>query len=380
MKIWNTVFVVLIIFLAFFTWIYGSKALAIRREWDTSIQKLQKQIDTNKTKLQSVLDGSDPNKAHDLFREFSEMRLGELRNRLDVMVADRGNAWFGCKPRELSVDNVLVTARQLGEGNPSTPEDKLQPIHLVEVSVIISSPVDWDDNEVVIPPDKLGGVFYVFDDGKDGKGGGVFLGRFTINGAPSKVDKNYVVMLKSATEFSENEVNLIKHGMQSQWAIYSSIPRDRYYDVFDRIKNDDLELIVPLELRANLTNKDRGLVDFDVVLTAEYLRYVKLNNKKKLLNKNIAELKTTISQMDNEKNDVNFAIQTEQNRIKLMEDQITAVTRVLEGYNIIIERIGNSIVKTQKQNDWYANKIAEYHLMSLQIIEKNAETAVKKLE
>ncbi|MDR1485738.1 MAG: hypothetical protein LBT09_13065 [Planctomycetaceae bacterium] len=381
MKIWNTVFVVLIIVLAVFTWVYGSKALSIRRAWSTSIQKLQKQIETNKVKLQEVIDGSDPSKAQDSFREFSEMRIGEIDNRLDVMVADRGNAWFGCKPTNIDIDNkVPVPAEQLGNNLPATPADKLQPVYLVEVKVEISNPVDWDNKDIVIPPDKLGGVFYVIDEGKDGKGGGAFLGRFTVSGVPSKVGKNYVVVLKSATELSNYEVDLIKNGMQSSWAIYSSMPRDRYDDIFDRIRKDDLEKIVPAAIRTNLMKSDRNLVDFDVILTTQYLRYIKLSNRKKLIEKNNADTRDTLQKMEKETNDVKSAITLEQNRIKLMKDQITAVTDVLSGYDTVIKRIQDSIAKTRKQNDWYAAKIAEYHLESLQTIEKHAEAAAKNIE
>jgi hypothetical protein len=63
-----------------------------------------------------------------------------------------------------------------------------------------------------------------------------------------------------------------------------------------------------------------------------------------------------------------------------MEDQITAVKKVLDGYENMIEQMKDSITKTQKQNDWYAAKIAEYNLQSLQIIEENAENAVKNME
>ncbi|MDR1053388.1 MAG: hypothetical protein LBL39_04355 [Planctomycetaceae bacterium] len=381
MKVMNTIFVVLIILLAIFTWIYGSKALTIRREWSTSIQKLQKRIEENKTKLQTVFDGSDPNKAHDQFREFGEMRLGELINRLDVMVEERGNAWFGCTPRELKVDGLKIQSNQLGENYPQTQDDKLQPLYLVEISVEISNPVDNSGGaNAAFPQDELGGTFYIIDEGKDGSG--AFLGRFTI--VPNSVSRDAnktLLTLKSATELSEIEVELIKNRMNPSWAIYSLIPRDRFEDVFDRIKKDDLDRIVPLQTMAdNLTKRDRDLVDFDVVLTLEYLGYIKLNNRKKLHTKNIADLKIAIEQMKKEGDDVSFACDLESKRIKLMQDQYAAVKKVLDGYNAVIEHLQNSIAKTQKENEWFASKIAEMQLESLQIIEKRAEAAVKNIE
>ncbi|MDR1290165.1 MAG: hypothetical protein LBK06_03090 [Planctomycetaceae bacterium] len=381
MKVINTIFVVLIILLAIFTWIYGSKALTIRREWNTSIQKLQKRIEENKIKLQTVFDGSDPNKAHDQFREFGEMRLGELINRLDVMVEERGNAWFGCTPRELKVRGAQKNPNQLGDNYPQTQDDKLQPLYLAEISIEISNPVDNSGGaNAVFPQDELGGTFYIIDEGKDGNG--TFLGRFTI--APNSVSRDAnktQLILHSATDLSDAEVELIKNGMDSFWTIYSLMPRDRFEDVFDRIKKDDLDRIVPSKTMAdNLTKSDRDLVDFDVVLTSEYLKYIKLNNRKKLHIKNIADLKITLEQMKKEGADVSFACDLENKRIKLMQDQFNAVKKVLDGYNSVIEHLQNSIAKTQKENEWYASKIAEMQLESLQIIEKHAEAAVNNIE
>ncbi|MDR2346554.1 MAG: hypothetical protein LBE18_10845 [Planctomycetaceae bacterium] len=383
MKIWNTVFIVLIIILAVFTWIYGGKALLIRREWSTSIQKLQKQIDTNKTKLQAVIDGSNPDDPRDLdtVREFSAMRLSELVNKLDVMAEDRGNAWFGCKPSNLKEDGASVMPQQLGEDKPATPDNVLKPLKLVTVSVEISSPVDWNNVEEVIPPNKLGGILYVFDEGKDGNGeNGAFIGIFTLNKVPEKTDKAYTAELKSAIELNDYEIKVINNSMQSLWAVYSSLPRDRYDDIFNRIKKDDLERIVPAEIRADLTNAQRNLVDFDVALSAAYLKNTQLKNKRETLKRNVDDLKVSIGNINYETKEINFAIELENKRIALMNDQITAVQRVLDGYNDVIERIKDSIIKTQKQNDWYAAKIAEYHLKSLQTIEKKAEAAAKKIE
>ncbi|MDR1477475.1 MAG: hypothetical protein LBJ00_00870 [Planctomycetaceae bacterium] len=381
MRITNTIFVVLIILLAVFTWIYGSKALTIRREWSTSVQKLQKRIEENKAKLQVVLDGSDPNKAHDLFREFGEMRFGELVNRLDVMVEERGNAWFGCIPHEMKVSEAQKTAEQLGEDYPPTQEEKLQPLHLVDISVEITNPVDKDGKSIPISQNDVDGVFYVIDEGKDGSGS-IYLGRFSIppNSITRDANKTQMV-LHSVTDLNNDEIDLLKNGLNSTWAIYSMIPRDRYEDVFDRIKKDDLDKIVPLKTMASdLTKSDRDLIDFDVVLTAGYLEYIKLNNRKKLHDQNIAELKITIDRMKKEEGDISFACDLESKRIKLMQDQSNAVEKVLNGYNTIIDHLRDSITKTQKQNEWYASKIAEYNLQSLQIIEKHAETAAQNVE
>ncbi|MDR2762622.1 MAG: hypothetical protein LBB88_08490 [Planctomycetaceae bacterium] len=381
MKIWNTVFIVLIILLSIFTWIYGGKALLIRREWSTGIKKLQKQIDSNKDKLKSVLEGVDSGKPRESFHEFSEMSVGELINKLDVMAEDRGNAWFGCKPLSVDENNIVsVPPRQLGDDNPSTPDNELKPLQLITISVEIISPVDNENPDLVIPPEKLGGVFYVFDEGNNANAG-AFLGRFTINEPPMKKEKNYAVTLKSATELKGDEINFIKSKMKSTWAIYSTMPRDRYDDIFDRIKKEDIDRIVPEEeMRKNLTKADRNLTDFDVVLTAGYLRNVKLNQRKELFLKNIADLKISIAQMSKETKDVQFAIELENKRIALMKDQINAVQKVLDGYNVVIERIKESIIKTQQQNDWYAAKIADYNLKSLQIIEQKAESAAKNIE
>ncbi|MDR2170446.1 MAG: programmed cell death protein 10 [Planctomycetaceae bacterium] len=391
MKIWNTVFIVLIAILAIFTWIYGGKALMIRREWSKSVQKLQKQISESKIKLQNVVDGADPNKSFDpdILREFNEMSEGELANRLDNIVEERGNAWFNCKPSDLNIAGIPVSAQQLsaqqlGDDLPVTPEGELKPVNLITVLIQINSPVDSDNPEVVIPPNKLGGVFYIFDEGNDSNSNGAFLGRFTISKPPEITGKNYTIELKSATEMSDYEIELIKRGMQSTWAIYSTMPRDCFDGVFDRIKKEDLEKLVPQDLRTVLTNPERKnpekLVDFNAVLTAEYLKRIKLNNSKKLLEKNIADVKNSIQKMNKETNDIKSAIELEQARIKLMKDQTTAVQKVLDGYNKIIKNIQDAIAKTQKQNNWYAAQIANIHLKSLELIEKQAEAATKNIE
>ncbi|MDR1925695.1 MAG: hypothetical protein LBQ66_15105 [Planctomycetaceae bacterium] len=380
MKLWNTIFLVLIVILGVFTWFYAGKALTIRREWSTSVTKLQKQIAANRTKLQSEIDGIDPSKPRDVFREFKEMRVGELRNRLDVMISDRVNIWVGCKPGVLNVDNEKIMPAQLGDGNPTTPEAKLQPIHLVQVTVTIKNPAEQDNPDQVITPDKLMGVVYLIDDGQNGKGSGAYLGRFTVVGTPQRIGENFLITLQSATQFSKAEVDLIKERMQSTWTIYSAMPRDRFDEIFNRLTQEDFERIVPREMRDAIKKPDRNLVDFDVVLTSGYSDKVKLDNRISLLKKNNEELSNAIKQMKKEIADVNNSIAIEQKRIALMKDQTTAVQRVLDGYEAVIKKMQESIDKTKKQNEWFAAKIAEYQLKSVQAIEQQAEAAANNVK
>lgn len=381
MNIWNIVFLVLIFVLSIAVLALTSFDMQIRKVGGESIASLEKSIKTEQENLRKVMEGSAPDKPTSEKR-FDEMGLDEQKVRLLDLLYERKKAWFGCQPQagSFSAEGKALSPEQLGNENPATPGDQLKTIQLVEVRITITGPiVEQNGNEEVIPPDDLKGLVYVFDEGQEGVGGS-FLGRFMVSQAPQKAQNGYQATLTVANELNEAEVQRIQRALRSTWAIYATVPMDRFQGLFDRITPEEAETWIPAAQRNKLMNPDRPLKDFDVLLTLLYDRRVVLKQDIDLANRAIQSLNTDREAATKEDQALRNAIEFEKKRIEAMENQRKTLQTKVEQYATMIEDIKSKIDETQKQNEWYLTRIADYQLQVKELIEQKAEEAAQNTE
>ncbi len=408
MNIWNKVFLGLIFLLTLAALFFAAQEWKIRGMGQKAVLSLEKQqVDTEK-QIAQISEGSAPDKAA-TEKTFEEMGLEESRLKLLELLFERKKAWFGCLPGGINPTGKTVAPEQLGGNNPATPGDALDPINLLEVQVTITGPLvaatgaEGEAAErVVAPPNDLLGVVYVFDEGdfleaakaetENGSGGstadgisggaqgikgvgGSFLGIFTVDGAPQQTAEGYVVTLHSANELNDVEVARIQDAARSTWAIYASIPLDRYVDIFDRLSEEQANALLPDAVRQKLMDAQRIQVDFDVMLTRLYQERVNLLQEIGSSRTDIAALNASLAIAAQEDQKTRGDIEFEKKRIAAMNDQKEALQKMVEQYDASIRQLLDDIDATQKDNERFAAGIADAQLRVLQRIEDKAEQA-----
>ncbi|MDR1964537.1 MAG: hypothetical protein LBQ50_12220 [Planctomycetaceae bacterium] len=376
MNIWNKVFLGLIFVLAIAVLCFSALELKIRGANQKEIESIEKKIETTKQDIEKIYEGTAPAKKISE-KTIEELGYYELRVQLLDLLYERKKAWFGCKPGNLTEKGKEVTPKQLDGDGPSTPENNLKKIRLTEVQLTITSPVvEKNGNEEVIPPDDLKGIVYVFDEGEEGVGGS-FLGIFTVDPPqPVKVQNGYQVTLQSAHELSDLEIERIRKAVRSTWAVYTTVPLDRYQDIFDRLTDDEKEKI-PASLRDELTDSERKPKDFNELLNLFYLRRVVLQEDIERTKQRIAELKVSQEIADKETKDLENDRGFENKRIEMMKRQCEILQEKVTGYDEKIKLFREEIEKTQTQNEWLVAKIAEYQLQVKERIEQKAAQAAQ---
>jgi len=381
MNIWNTVFLVLILLLAVVGVFFAGQEMKIQKEWRQGIAGLEKKIPETEKKAEDLLAGSAPTKKTDE-KTFAEMGLEELKAKLQMMVFERKKAWFGCQPGNINAEGTALAAQPLGGDKPATAADKLRPVTLVEVKLVISEPKN--DNGEVQPPDGLAGIVYLFDEGPkrdDDEGpkrsSGSFLGRFTVKSI-DKTQVGYQVTLNAANELNENEVEQIKKSSKSTWAVYLAVPMDRHDGIFDRVTEEGLETLIPKEVQKEFANPDRQLRDFDELLTAAFQRRVQLQLDIESANSQIAKLNQSLEISNKEQDSLRLDIELAKKQVAEMEVQRKAVADKLSELDATISDIKEKTEFEQKRNEWFVSKIAEYQLKVAEIIEKKADEAAVK--
>lgn len=375
MNIWNNVFLGLVFVLAIAVVVFTAQEFKIRGTGQKAIETIGKKMETTKRDIEKIYEGTASTKKLSE-KTVEELGFNELRVQLFDLLYERKKAWFGCKPGNLNVSGKVLTPEQLGGDNPATPGEKLKTIQLLEVSLTITSPVvEKNGNQEVIPPDDLNGLVYVFDEGEAGVGGS-FLGTFAAD-QMQKVQNGYQVTLQSAHELSEAEIEHIQKAIRSTWAVYTTVPLDRYQKIFDRLTDVEKETI-PTTLREKLTNPERVPKDFNELLSLFYQRRVELKESIDSTKRRIEELNAALKIADAETQDLRNDQDLEKKRIEVMNVQCKTLQENIDAYDNMIKQLRDEIEKTQTQNEWLVSKIAEYQLQVKELIEQKTAQAVGK--
>ncbi|MDR3196954.1 MAG: hypothetical protein LBU34_03705 [Planctomycetaceae bacterium] len=375
MNIWNKVFLGLIFVLAAAVVFFTSQEMKIRGTGQKAIASMEAKMETTKRDIEKIYEGTAPAKKLSE-KTVEELGFNELRVQLLDLLYERKKAWFGCKPGNLNISGKELTPEQLGGDNPATPKEKLKTIQLLEVSLTITGPVvEKNGNEEVIPPEDLKGLVYVFDEGEAGVGGS-FLGMFVAD-QMQKVQSGYQVTLQSAQDLSEAEIKQVQNALRSTWAVYTTVPLDRYQNIFDRLTDEEKEML-PAALRETLTNPERIPKDFDELLGLFYQRRVELKEAINSTQRRIEELKTSLKIAEAEDQDLRNDKDLENKRIAMMKIQCKTLQDNIDAYGRMIGQLRGEIEKTQIQNEWLVARIAEYQLQVKELIEqKTAQAAAQ---
>ncbi|MDR0704546.1 MAG: hypothetical protein LBF88_06105 [Planctomycetaceae bacterium] len=355
--------------------VFISQEMKIRGTGQKAVETIEKKMETTKQDIEKIYDGTAPTKKLSE-KTVEELGRNELRVQLFDLLYERKKAWFGCKPGNLNVSGKVVTPEQLGGDNPATPGEKLKTIQLLEVSLTVTSPiVEKNGNKEVIPPDDLKGIVYVFAEGEAGAGGS-FLGTFVAD-QMQKVQSGYQVTLRSAHELSEAEIQHIQNAERFTWAVYTTVPLDRYQKIFDRLTDEEKETI-PALLRERLTDSERIPKDFDELLSLFYQRRVELKESINSANRRIEELKAAQKIADEEILDLRKDQDLENKRIEVMKIQCKTLQENIDAYDKMIKQLRNEIEKTQLRNEELVARIAEYQLQVKELIEQKTAQAAGK--
>lgn len=375
MNIWNKVFLALIFILSIVVVFFTSQEMKIRQQWNEGLQSLEKAIERERGESKKILEGPVPEKPVKE-RSLDELSLDQLKVRLHELVFERNKAWFGCIPGTLSDEGKTITPQQLGDNKPATPSDRLRPIRLVEVKLTVTGPiVEREGNEEVLRPDDMRGLVYLFDDDPEGRAG-AFLGRFlVVPPAPQKNQKGYQVTLQAANDLNDAEVDLIRKSLRSTWSVYATMPKDRNQGLFDNLNPGEIEAMVSEAALAKLIDPERPLRDFDELLANLYQWRVVLQQEIDRSKRDIASLDASFAAAKQEEKNLQADIDFERKRNEAMKVQLKAVQAKVDEYDAMIKKLFEDIEATQKQNEWYVARIAEYQLRVAELIERKAERA-----
>lgn len=383
MNIWNIVFLVLVFILSGVAVFFTAQEMKIRQEWNRGIVSLENKIAGSEKEIREAINGI-PSDKPEAERMIDELALSTVKVRLQNLIFERGKAWFECQPGQVSADGQVLMPQQLGGNNPQTEEDRLKPIQLVEVRLMITGPVvERDGKEEVIPPNDLKGLVYLFDEGQDNIGTR-FLGRFTV-GSVQPSQSRYQVTLIAANELNQNEVDQIEASRkrpEATWAVYTAMPMDRYHGVFDLLPEDVVDSIISSAdskdargERLDLKDPERKSVDFDILLTRLYQWRVVLKQDIDRTKRYIEMLESSLKSAKDEENNLQKDIDFEKKRIAAMNAQVETLQKSVDQYHEMIEELKELIDKTQQQNEWYVAQIAQAQLQVAESIEKRAEDA-----
>ncbi len=403
MNIWNKVFLGLIFLLTIGAIVFAAQEWKIRGAGLKAVASLEKQQADTVKQMEQIRLGTAPTKVP-TEKTFAEMGLEESRLKLLELLFDRKKAWFGCVPGTIKPEGKTLTPEQLGGNSPATPSEQLNPVVLLEATVTITGPLVPAAGDAgataVVPPDDLSGVVYVFDEGQavsenktdadvaDGttqnpsgvKVGGSFLGIFTVDSVPEPTGEGYQVTLVSANELNEAEEQRIQESAEkSTWAIYATMPLDRYEGVFDRMTPEQAAAWLPEELRERLMNAERTPQDFDVLLTRLFQGRVMLQQEIDSSKKAIDALSASLEKAAQEDEKLRADIEFEKKRIAAMNAQREALQKMVAEYDVSIKQLQDDIAKTQRANENLAAGIADAQLRVLkQIEDKAAQAAIEQ--
>lgn len=371
MNIWNKVFLVLVFLLGIAVVFFASQEMKIRKEYKEAIASLETGIENAKRQMQTAIDGPAPDKAT-AEKSFDEMGLNEMLLKLQDLVFERSKAWFACKPGNVSVGETVLNPKPLDDA-PETPQERLKPIKLVEVRLTITEPViERDGQEVVLPPEDMKGIVYLFDEGQEGANT-AFLGRFSV-----KQIRGTQVELTAIDTMQEAEIQRIQKSVRSTWAVYSVIPKDRQDGIFSRLTLEDAEALIAASKRSEMMNPERPLKDFDELLGRMYDWRAELQQRIDRFKQDVKRLETSLTLAEKETQDIQKDNEFEKKRIAAMKHQVEVLQQKLTDYDKNIEDLQKKIDDQQKQNEWYVAKIAEYQLKVANLIQDRAETAARE--
>ncbi|MDR2755660.1 MAG: hypothetical protein LBC20_08125 [Planctomycetaceae bacterium] len=368
MNIWNNIFLGLIFVLAIAVIFFTSQELKIRSTGQKTIETLEKKTETTNLDIKKIQDGSAPTKPFSE-KTIEELGYGELRLKLFDLLYERKKAWFDCKPGNLNVSGKVLTPEQLGGDNPATPNDKLQDIKLLEVTLVIPK-----SDEDATQREELKGLVYIFDENKD-KRGSAFLGIFSVE-QQQNIPNGLQVTLQAAQDLSAEEANRIQNAMRSTWAVYTTVPLDRQ-DIFEELTDEEKEQI-PEALRETLTNPERTPKDFNELLSLFYQRRVELKESIDSTQRRIDELNAALEIAKKESQDIRNDQDLEKKRIEMMKIQSKTLRENIDAYDNVIKQLRDEIEKTQTQNEWLVAKIAEYQDKAKELIEQKTAQAAGK--
>ena len=400
MNIWNKVFLGVIIATAIGVVVLASVEMKIRGVGQRHIDSLKQRIEKTDADIARIHAGTAPTKATDE-KSPSEWSFEELRNILRERYQERGRAWFGCIISDLSERTL--------------PPALLQVI----AQIIITGPLTTGETGAeteTVPPEHLRGIVYVFEEGNNG----TFLGRFTVDSVPTPTpfrddegnQKNgYRVTLVSSDHISDEEIEQIfeaSEAASARWAIYLTPPVDRISGIFDKLTDEEKQMIPeefaekfqprPMaeltdeekegadpnvvaiweKIRATIDNPEaEAAQDFALMLDWLYQRRSGLLRDIKVAESDIATYNTAEEQTKAENEKLTADCVLEETRVGAMNIQRDAVMGQLEQYQAEINSIELQIEKIQALNEAYVAKIAEYQTKAVEEMEKQSATAAQ---
>lgn len=241
MNIWNKVFIVLIVLFGIAAILWTTKEIKVQSKWRSEIQnKTTKLIETQKN-IEKMLLSAKPTEEIS-GRTPGDLVGSELEVKLNLLLKERDRAWFGCTPVSVAPGKKGVNPSLAGLANQT-------PLRLATVELITSEPLD------------VKGIVYLFDEGALKAGGAagsgddtgtnadgrrsVFLGRFSIDGAPKAgppqdpndpaSPRSYTSSLTSIDLLTPDEEALLQNAQRTRgakWAVYMTMPVDRLYELY----------------------------------------------------------------------------------------------------------------------------------------------------
>ncbi|MCL2743949.1 MAG: hypothetical protein FWE67_08860 [Planctomycetaceae bacterium] len=375
MNIWNIVFLVLVFLLGVGVLVLGANVAKKQDDWNKKIAKMEKDIEAEIKKAQDAIDGPAKDKSlaeKDAEKDNGLYSMSELKVKLQDLLYERSKAWFHCKPGTVTADGKSITPEQLFAGD-ATPDDKLKPVNLAEVKLTVMDPVN--DEPVVVPPDNMSGVIYLFAKPDDSGKNAEFLGRFSV------IDiKGAQVTLNSVDILSKDEIEKIQKnaGSSRKWTVYSTAPKDRVDGVLSQLSEDEIDTIIPAAKRDELLDPNRPLKDFNELLNTLYAWRIELQNRIDRSNNDIKQLEDAQKKAEEEIDALQADKNLENKRIDAMTKQRDTVKLRLADYESTVVKLKEVIDTAQKQNEWYVARIAEYQLKTAAKIQQSAEQAAKQ--
>jgi hypothetical protein len=268
MNIWNKVFLGLIFVLAITILFFTSLELKIRGEGQKAVNTLGEKGENLKNDIENIKKGNAPAKAVEE-KKLDELGFDELQVQLSEMIYERKKAKFDCKPVSINVEGEKLPPNN---DNPPIPDDKLKPVSLIEVKLAIEKK---DSDVTVSLTEELKGIVYVFeasilDSGTQGNNfrmNGAFLGMFNVIETQPQSNGSLAALL-SAHELTEQEIQQVQESLQNAnagktaWAVYTTMPLDRYEGLFDRLTDDEKKSL-PKPLSNKLLEAEQKLKDFN---------------------------------------------------------------------------------------------------------------------
>lgn len=378
MNIWNKVFIVLIVLFGIVAVAWTVKELNVQAKWREAIKKKTDELAKTQENIEKLLLSS---KLTDGLagRPAGELIPSDLEIKLNLLLKDRDRAWFGCRP-------VSVTAGKKPI-NPTLPDlagANASPLKMTTVEIQSAQPLDAK------------GIIYLFDEGSVGTQGdaastparpSVFLGRFSIDGAPKDNGGGaYVSSLTSIDLLTDKENDQLKASQSSTWAVYVAMPTDRIAELYDPKAADDASQpllfaqldqatldVFPPDVRAMLVNAERKPVGFEYLVAAAYQQRVILNQTIDTLKRNIKDLDEAQKKLDEELTKSGADQTLEKERIDAMQKQYASVKGLYDDVTALAQGLADDLAKAQQDNENYVKEIRDAQTKAKDAVENRGD-------